>query len=279
MWASSAHTQTGGLGTRDTGRWEEARGSADARVRAAEDELFSGDNTVDLLIEDQLLRPSGRAGEAVRKPSPVGWPPTPSSDPTTAAPTTLPLSPAASVGPTPDPNTVSPPPPTPGTTSAPSGLPEEGTPQLPTASASAVAPTATESLPVATNHVPSPAAATTAQSPWDTGTSPEPGTGSSLGPPEQASTPATPVSPTIPATPKQALEEEDIRNIIGECSCAWPRGQARALAAHPWVWSLVGDAGLFWGTKLHLFTLEPTALPSPVRGWRGVMPAALPPAW
>ncbi|KAI6064118.1 Olfactomedin-like protein 2b [Aix galericulata] len=217
VWASSAHTQTGGLGTRDTGRWEEARGSADARVRAAEDELFSGDNTVDLLIEDQLLRPSGRAGEAVRKPSPVGWPPTPSSDPTTAAPTTLPLSPAASVGPTPDPNTVSPPPPTPGTTSAPSGLPEEGTPQLPTASASAVAPTATESLPAATSHVPSPAAATTAQSPWDMGTSPEPGTGSSLGPPEQASTPATPVSPTIPATPKQALEEEDIRNIIGRC--------------------------------------------------------------
>ncbi|XP_035188964.1 olfactomedin-like protein 2B isoform X2 [Oxyura jamaicensis] len=186
-------------------------------IEEQQDELFSGDNTVDLLIEDQLLRPSGRAGEGVRKPSPVGWPPTPSSDPTTTAPTTVPLSPAASVGPTPDPTTVSQPPPTPGTTSSPSELPEEGTPQLPTAWTSVVASTATESLPTATSHVPSPAAATTAQSPWDMGTSPEPGTGSSPGPPEQASTPATPVSPTIPATPKQALEEEDIRNIIGRC--------------------------------------------------------------
>ncbi|NXI69142.1 OLM2B protein, partial [Anseranas semipalmata] len=185
-------------------------------IEEQQDELFSGDNTVDLLIEDQLLRPSGRAGEGVRKPSPVEWPPTPSSDHTTA-PATAPLSPAASVGPTPDPTTVSRPPPTPDTASTPSGLPEEGTPQLPTASASAVAPTATESLPVATSHVPSPAAATTTQILWDTGTSPEPGMGSSPGPPEQASTPATPVSPTIPATPKQALEEEDIRNIIGRC--------------------------------------------------------------
>lgn len=240
----------GGFSTRSVGRWEEERGSADARVCAAEDELFSGDNTVDLLIEDQLLRPSGRAGEGVRKPSPVGWPPTPSSDPTTAAPATVPLSPAASVGLTPDPTTVSRPPPTPGTTSAPSGLPEEGTPQLPTASASAVAPTATESLPAATSHVPSPAVATTAQTPWDTGTSPEPGTGSSLGPLEQASTPETPVSPTIPATPKQALEEEDIRNIIGECSCVWPRALRPSCCAlgdtpgfGPW-WETLGGAVL-----------------------------------
>ncbi|KFP33192.1 Olfactomedin-like 2B, partial [Colius striatus] len=122
------------------------------------DELFSGDNTVDLLIEDQLLRPSSRAGEPMRKPSPVGWPPTPGSDPTTL--------PAAETAPT--------------------------------------------------HTVPPPAVATTAGSPRDVGTSPALES-SSPGLWGQASTPATPVSPSIPATPKQALEEEDIRNIIGRC--------------------------------------------------------------
>lgn len=191
-------------------------GSADPYLCLAEDELFSGDNTVDLLIEDQLLRPSGRVGEAVRKPSPVGWPPTPSIDPSTA-PTTLPLSTAASVGPTPEPTTASLPPPTVETATTPSVLPEEETPQLLTASASVVAPVATESPPVANSSVPSPAVATTSQTSWDAGMSPEPGMGSSPGPSEQASTPP-PLSTTIPATPKQALEEEDIRNIIGECT-------------------------------------------------------------
>lgn len=189
---------------------------SDNDIEEQQDELFSGDNTVDLLIEDQLLRPSGRAGEAVRKPSPVGWPPTPSIEPSTA-PTTLPLSTAASVGPTPEPTTASLPPPTMETATTASVLPEEETPQLPTASASVVALTATESPPVANSSVPSPAvAATTTQTSWDVGMSPEPGTGSSAGPPEQASTPP-PLSTTIPATPKQALEEEDIRNIIGRC--------------------------------------------------------------
>ncbi|NWW96022.1 OLM2B protein, partial [Rhynochetos jubatus] len=183
------------------------------------DELFSGDNTVDLLIEDQLLRPSSRAGEGVRKPSPVGWPPTPGSDPTTppaaatAATATVPLSPATSTGTTPDPTTVSQLTPTPETMTVPAGLVEEGTPQLPAASASAAV--ATSSLPVATSPVPSPAVATTAGTSRDVGTSPDPE--SSPGAWEQGSTPATPVSPAIPATPKQALEEEDIRNIIGRC--------------------------------------------------------------
>ncbi|NXK55465.1 OLM2B protein, partial [Chauna torquata] len=185
-------------------------------IEEQQDELFSGDNTVDLLIEDQLLRPSGRVGEGVWKPVPVGWPPTPSSNPTTA-PATAPPSPAASVGPTPDPTTMSRPPSTPETATTPPGLPEEGTPQLPTASAGTVAPTATESLPVATSHIPHSAAATTAQTSWDVGTSPESDVGSSLEPPGQGSTPVTPVGPMIPATPKQALEEEDIRNIIGRC--------------------------------------------------------------
>ncbi|KFQ30448.1 Olfactomedin-like 2B, partial [Merops nubicus] len=151
------------------------------------DELFSGDNTVDLLIEDQLLRPSSRVG--VRKPSPVGWPPTPGSDPTTppasdtAATATVPLSPATSMGPTPNPTTVSWLTPTPETTAA--------------------------------AALSSPAVATTAGTLGDLGRSPVPE--SSSGPWEQASTPITPVSLTIPATPKQALEEEDIRNIIGRC--------------------------------------------------------------
>uniref|UniRef100_A0A803XUN5 Olfactomedin like 2B n=1 Tax=Meleagris gallopavo TaxID=9103 RepID=A0A803XUN5_MELGA len=188
---------------------------SDNDIEEQQDELFSGDNTVDLLIEDQLLRPSGRVGEAVRKPSPVGWPPTPSIDPSTA-PTTLPLSTAASVGPTPEPTTASLPPPTVETATTPSVLPEEETPQLLTASASVVAPVATESPPVANSSVPSPAVATTSQTSWDAGMSPEPGMGSSPGPSEQASTPP-PLSTTIPATPKQALEEEDIRNIIGRC--------------------------------------------------------------
>ncbi|XP_050757294.1 olfactomedin-like protein 2B [Gymnogyps californianus] len=192
------------------------------------DELFSGDNTVDLLIEDQLLRPSSRAGEGVRKPSPVGWPPspvgwppTPGGDPTTppaadtAATATVPLSPATSTGPTPDPTAVSWLTPTPETTTAPAGLAEEGTPQLPAALASTAVATAMESLPTATTTVPSPAVATTAGTLRDVGTSPAPE--SSPGAWEQASTPEMPVSPTIPATPKQALEEEDIRNIIGRC--------------------------------------------------------------
>ncbi|NXJ79432.1 OLM2B protein, partial [Trogon melanurus] len=185
------------------------------------DELFSGDNTVDLLIEDQLLRPSSRAGEAMRKPSPVGWPPTPGSDPTTlpatdtAVTATVPMSPATSTGFMPDHTAVSRLTPSPETTTAPMGLVEERTPQQPAAFASTVVATAVEILPIATTTVPSPATAMTAGTSTDVGTSP-----ALESIPEawgQVSTPATPVSPTIPATPKQALEEEDIRNIIGRC--------------------------------------------------------------
>ncbi|NXP09295.1 OLM2B protein, partial [Thinocorus orbignyianus] len=184
------------------------------------DELFSGDNTVDLLIEDQLLRPSGRAGDGVRKPTPVGWPPIPGSDPTTllaadtAATATVPLSPAMSTGPTSDPATVSQMTPALEATTAPAGLTEEGTPQL-LALASTVVATAMQSLPTATSLIPSLAVATTAGNSSDIGTSPS--LESSPGAWEQDNTPATPISPTIPATPKQALEEEDIRNIIGRC--------------------------------------------------------------
>ncbi|KAM7046794.1 olfactomedin-like protein 2B isoform 2-T2 [Acridotheres tristis] len=157
-------------------------------------ELFSGDNTVDLLIEDQLLRPSSRAGEPMRKPSPVGWPPTPGSAPTTvpaAVTATVSLSPA-----TPHPSTVSQLATAPESVTAPAGLAEEVTPQLPTALASTVVATTTEDLPTAT-----PAGG------WSD-------TESSPGAWVQANTPVTPVSP---ATPKEGLEEEDIRNIIGRC--------------------------------------------------------------
>ncbi|XP_071421384.1 olfactomedin-like protein 2B isoform X2 [Pithys albifrons albifrons] len=166
------------------------------------DELFSGDNTVDLLIEDQLLRPNSRVGEGVRKPSPVGWPPTPGSAPITlptadtAATATVPLSPATSTDPTPDPNVVSWLTPTPETVTAPTGLTEEGIPQLPTALASTMVATATENLPTATTV-----------GTWSD-------MESSPGAWGQASTPAMPISP---ATPKEGLEEEDIRNIIGRC--------------------------------------------------------------
>ncbi|KAM7046793.1 olfactomedin-like protein 2B isoform 1-T1 [Acridotheres tristis] len=163
-------------------------------IEETPDELFSGDNTVDLLIEDQLLRPSSRAGEPMRKPSPVGWPPTPGSAPTTvpaAVTATVSLSPA-----TPHPSTVSQLATAPESVTAPAGLAEEVTPQLPTALASTVVATTTEDLPTAT-----PAGG------WSD-------TESSPGAWVQANTPVTPVSP---ATPKEGLEEEDIRNIIGRC--------------------------------------------------------------
>ncbi|NXY86498.1 OLM2B protein, partial [Alcedo cyanopectus] len=184
------------------------------------DELFSGDNTVDLLIEDQLLRPSSRVGEAVRKPSPVGWPPTPISDPTTspaadiAATATMPLSPATSMGPTPDPTTVSWLIPTPETMNTSVELAEEEPWQPPATSDSTVLATAMESLPTATTAISSPAVTTTTRT-RDVGTSFAPE--SSPGVWGQVSTPMMPVSSIIPATPKQALEEEDIRNIIGRC--------------------------------------------------------------
>ncbi|XP_050833191.1 olfactomedin-like protein 2B isoform X1 [Serinus canaria] len=168
--------------------------------RELADELFSGDNTVDLLIEDQLLRPSSRAGEPMRKPSPVGWPPTPGIAPTTlpaagtAVTSTVPLSPA-----TPDPNAVSWLIPAPESMTALAGLAEEGTPQLPAGMASTVVATATESLLVAT--------------PTGGWSDMEPSPGAWV----QANTPAMPVSLAIPATPKEGLEEEDIRNIIGRC--------------------------------------------------------------
>ncbi|XP_054021174.1 olfactomedin-like protein 2B [Dryobates pubescens] len=183
------------------------------------DELFSGDNTVDLLIEDQLLRPSSREGERARKPSPVGWPPTPDSDPTTApaadpaATATAPLSPAAE--PAPEPAAGSRPTAAPQNVTTLLGLREEGTQQLSAAPASTPVGTATESLPTATAAGPSLAAGTAA------GTSGQVETSAALesspGAWGQASTPVAPLSPTIPATPKQALEEEDIRNIIGRC--------------------------------------------------------------
>ncbi|NWX62760.1 OLM2B protein, partial [Promerops cafer] len=164
------------------------------------DELFSGDNTVDLLIEDQLLRPSSRAGEPMRKPSPVGWPRIPGSTPTTlpaagtAVTSTVPLSPAM-----PDPTTMGRLTAAPESLTALAGPAEEGTPPLLAALASTVVATATENLPTAT-----PAGG------WSD-------MESSPGAWVQANTPATPVSPAIPATPKEGLEEEDIRNIIGRC--------------------------------------------------------------
>ncbi|KAF4800762.1 Olfactomedin-like protein 2B [Turdus rufiventris] len=166
-------------------------------TRELADELFSGDNTVDLLIEDQLLRPSSRAGEPVRKPSPVGWPPTPGSAATTlaaAVTATVSLSPA-----TPAPSTANRLIPEPESVTAPAGLAEESTPQLPTALASTVVATATEDLPTAT---PAGGWSDIESSPGDW---------------VQANTPPTPVSPASPATPKEGLEEEDIRNIIGRC--------------------------------------------------------------
>ncbi|NXE64579.1 OLM2B protein, partial [Calcarius ornatus] len=173
---------------------------SDNDIEEQPDELFSGDNTVDLLIEDQLLRPSSRAGEPLRKPSPVGWPPTPGIAPTTlpaagaAVTSTVPLSPA-----TPDSTAVSWLIPAPEAGTAPAGLAEEGTRQLPAGSASTVVATATENLLMAT--------------PTGGWSDMEPSPGAWV----QANTPATPVSPAIPATPKEGLEEEDIRNIIGRC--------------------------------------------------------------
>ncbi|NWX99181.1 OLM2B protein, partial [Nothoprocta ornata] len=167
------------------------------------DELFSGDNTVDLLIEDQLLRPSNRAGEGARKPAPVGWPPTAHG---TAAP---PAGAAATESPAPAEPTGGPTAPHAATAPLELAGTEPSWPPTASAPASAAAPTAAGSLPTASGGVPSPAAAT--------GATGHAGTSPATGAPEEASTPAVPASPTIPATPKQALEEEDIRNIIGRC--------------------------------------------------------------
>ncbi|NXN98923.1 OLM2B protein, partial [Rhinopomastus cyanomelas] len=160
------------------------------------DELFSGDNAVDLLIEDQLLRPSGRAGKGMRKPSPVGWPPTLGSDPSTPP------------APTADPTAASWLTPTPETTTAPAALAEKGAPQLPAALASTAVATATERLPAAA--APTPAAT------WrEVGTSTDPESSPEAWGP--ALTPETPLGTAVPSTAKPALEEEDIRNIIGRC--------------------------------------------------------------
>ncbi|KFO86725.1 Olfactomedin-like 2B, partial [Buceros rhinoceros silvestris] len=157
-------------------------------------------------------------------PAPVGCPPTPGSAPPTppaadtAATGTVPSSPAMSVGPTPDPTAVSQLTPTPETTTASVGLAETGTLQLPAVLVSTAVATATESLPTAANAVlrPAvPAVATPAGTSKDVGTNTDPE--SSPGAWGQASTPATPISPTNPTSMKQALEEEDIRNIIGRC--------------------------------------------------------------
>ncbi|NXA34036.1 OLM2B protein, partial [Eudromia elegans] len=171
------------------------------------DELFSGDNTMDLLIEDQLLRPSGRAAEGARKPAPAGWPPTPGTGTgATTAPAwaAAPTAPLVSAGPVPDPTAPGRLPPTSQTTVEPTG-PEPSQVPMASTAASTVAPTTAGSLPMAT----APTGAVHGMK--------DVGTGPATSAPEQASTPAVPASPTIPATPKQALEEEDIRNIIGRC--------------------------------------------------------------
>ncbi|XP_030311533.1 olfactomedin-like protein 2B isoform X2 [Calypte anna] len=171
------------------------------------DELFSGDTTVDLLIEDQLLRPSSQASESVRKPSPVGWPPTPSSDPQSLPDSDAAVTTTSPVTSLPEPTQLTLAMETPTT---PVGLGQEGTLQQPgVASASTVVATSLESLPSAT--VPS-VTVTSAGTSWDTENSSA--LESSPGAWWQVSTPETLGSSS---TPKQSLEEEDIRNIIGRC--------------------------------------------------------------
>lgn len=229
---------------------------------------------MDLLIEDQLLRPSSRAGEGVRKPSPVGWPPTPGSHPVTppaadaAATGTAPSSPATSVSPAPDPTAVSLLTPTPETTTAPLGLAETGTLQLPAVLVSTAVPT--ESPPTAATAVLSPAVVTPAGTSKDVGTNTDPE--SSPGAWGQASSPATPISPTSPTSVKQALEEEDIRNIIGECPplCEVQRTWTRSRAMGGRCRGDGGWAAPYWDTSIPgLLTLEPTVVSSRSRGWAG----------
>ncbi|KAM7162630.1 olfactomedin-like protein 2B [Macrochelys suwanniensis] len=214
-----------------------------------QDESFSGDHTVDLLIEDQLLRHnSHERSSTTRTPALVGGPLTLQN----IAPTMEYISqaaPAIAGSPVAETATRSPPLPsaaltlsselTPALTSAApttivdqlpatletttalgaittSGSVDESatwTPATVTQTATQ-APTTAAILPTANPRKATVAmAATTVHISTTTGTS----VAASRSEESAATAPSTPASPTLPATPRQNLDEEDLRSIIGRC--------------------------------------------------------------
>lgn len=199
-------------------------------VCSPEDQFFSGDSGVDLLIEDQLLRHNSLLPTVPRRPAATrhGAAATTDMGPAATAPPSpwpqasppAPHVPAASASaqpvPTPPPATVPP---------APRG---EALLPLPTrASATTAAHTATPPLPA-------PAALPVA--PGDTHSPPVPPTTArtdSLGK-------AAPAAGTASASPTLHPEEDDIRNVIGELTPpAWPVHSGERLSL-----AIVGAGGL-----------------------------------
>uniref|UniRef100_A0A8C8SF03 Olfactomedin like 2B n=1 Tax=Pelusios castaneus TaxID=367368 RepID=A0A8C8SF03_9SAUR len=207
-----------------------------------QDEFFSGDHTVDLLIEDQLLQHSGNEQSSpTRKPAPTGGPlmlrnmaatveylsqPVPalggsptaatatmtlplSSASTPALPTAIPTTSAAQLPATLEPTTASGASPTQRAVEEPTARPpaavmQTGTQDPPTAGVlpATIAPKATIAMATTTGQISAIAGI---------------GATASRSPALAATAPPTPASPTVPATPKHSLDEEDVRNIIGRC--------------------------------------------------------------
>uniref|UniRef100_A0A674IS42 Olfactomedin-like domain-containing protein n=1 Tax=Terrapene triunguis TaxID=2587831 RepID=A0A674IS42_9SAUR len=161
----------------------------------AEDESFSGDHTVDLLIEDQLLRHNSHERSSTTTPALVGGPLTLQN----IAPTMEQAAPAIPGSPVAETATRTPPLP-----SAAPSLSSELTP----------APTTAANLPTA-----NPRKATIAVATTTVHISTTTGTSVDASRSEESAATALPtlVSPTLPATPRQNLDEEDLRSIIGRC--------------------------------------------------------------
>ncbi|XP_021569718.1 olfactomedin-like protein 2B [Carlito syrichta] len=181
-------------------------------IEEQQDELFSGDNGVDLLIEDQLLRHDDLLTSATRRAaaSHQGHGPAVTTAPSTqTAPLSSMLPQPSTLAPSvADPASVGPLSATLQTTSVFPGRMSESVPQVP---ATTVAHTATQqppvpaSLAVAPGDVLADAMPTAPVSPTAVGTD-------LLGKDATTGQGTTPASPTL--SPE---EEDDIRNVIGRC--------------------------------------------------------------
>ncbi|XP_005310786.2 olfactomedin-like protein 2B isoform X1 [Chrysemys picta bellii] len=210
-----------------------------------QDESFSGDHTVDLLIEDQLLRHNSHERSSTTTPALVGGPltlqniaptmeqaapaipgspvaeiatrtpPLPSAAPSLSSELTPALTPAAPT------TTVEPLPATLKTTTSPGAITMSGSVDEPATWTPAIltqtgtqAPTTAANLPTA-----NPRKATIAVATTTVHISTTTGTSVDASRSEESAATALPtlVSPTLPATPRQNLEEEDLRSIIGRC--------------------------------------------------------------
>uniref|UniRef100_A0A674IMY1 Olfactomedin-like domain-containing protein n=1 Tax=Terrapene triunguis TaxID=2587831 RepID=A0A674IMY1_9SAUR len=181
----------------------------------AEDESFSGDHTVDLLIEDQLLRHNSHERSSTTTPALVGGPLTlqniaPTMDELTpaltpAAPTTIVDQLPATLKTTTSPGAI--------TMSGSVDEPATWTPAILTQTGTQ-APTTAANLPTA-----NPRKATIAVATTTVHISTTTGTSVDASRSEESAATALPtlVSPTLPATPRQNLDEEDLRSIIGRC--------------------------------------------------------------